>query len=107
MKIEWALYMLLVLTLTGAIGAQDECVDCPDPTRPWMRGAVEVSCANPNAVEHIRKENPDATVKPCTCQHVCDPFDDRAGETKNRHWDHHCEARCKTSGCACPDPCDS
>ena len=81
---------------------------CPDPTRPWMRGSVEIMCARPDKVDQKRAEHPGKNIAPCElCQHRCDALDERASETDNRAWDNRCSARCSPKGCSCSNPCDS
>ena len=102
------LVLLLALGIGVAAQRPDDCKDCPDKTRPWLRGTVEVQCAKPTDVQKQQDARPGHTVVPCAvCKHKCDPFDERANETGRRKWDPACKARCSTDGCACPHPCDS
>ena len=119
---------LLVIFWSGAIssqqvpsGASDKpapppvpfapCPDsdpCADPSRPWMRGAVEYICTMPDKVETKRAANPGKNVVPCgVCAHRCDPFNERAEETGGLAFDPKCSARCSPKGCTCKPPCDS
>ena len=81
---------------------------CPDPSRPWMRGTIEKSCArDPVILKRLRDARPGAMILACECKHVCDPFNPLAEETGGVAWDGGCEARCSPKGCHCPDPCES
>ena len=112
MKLEFALYMLLVLMLTGAAGAQQNPCDTGeqpcDPNRPWHRGTIEKSCARPEAIETLRELNPEKTILSCDCAHTCDETNQHTGETDRRAWDPFCQARCSPGNCACEHehPCD-
>ena len=113
MRLEWALYMLLVLMLTGAAGAQRPPIcdgsETPcDEARPWHRGTVEKSCVRPEALETLRELNPDKTILSCACQHTCDETNEYSGQTDRRAWDPMCQSRCSPSNCACEHehPCD-
>ena len=113
MKLEFALYMLLVLMLTGAAGAQRPPIcdgsETPcDEARPWHRGTIEKSCARPEAIETLRELNPDKTILACACNHTCDPNNEYSGQTDRRLWDPFCEGRCNPANCACEHehPCD-
>ena len=99
-------FVLCVMALF-AQGPSGPCADCNDPSRPWMRGTVEKYCGRAADLDRIRKEHPEKTILACLCQHVCDPDDPRASETRGRRWDAGCEARCNPTGCQCPDVCDS
>ena len=101
--------VLGALALGGlvSLGAQEACPDCPDPTRPWMRGGIEIRCAPPMHVDALRRQYPEAIVHACPCQHTCDPTADHADDTDNRGWDARCEARCNPRGCTCEHPCES
>lgn len=100
---------LILLFGLGAAGylLTQTCPDCPDPSRPWLRGSTEYSCAIPREIAQLRREHPDRTIKECACQHTCDRDADRATETEGRGWDYRCEARCNPHNCACPHPCES
>ena len=113
MKLEFALYMLLVLMLTGAAGAQRPPIcdgsETPcDEARPWHRGTIEKSCARPEAIETLRELNPEKTILSCDCAHTCDETNAHTGETDRRAWDPFCQARCSPGNCACEHehPCD-
>ena len=95
------------VVLIGALMQGQSCPDCPDPSRPWRRGSQEKSCALPHEVARLRRENPAKTILACECQHTCDPDGELAGETDGRGWDYRCEARCATTSCTCPHPCES
>lgn len=97
---ESLLLFLLTFTVAGQSGS---CPDCPDPTRPWMRGQVEIACSYDG---HPIEGDTVAEWRACQCQHLCDPADERAGETDGRKWDSTCSARCRTDHCHCPHPCD-
>ena len=95
----FAFVFLLTLTVAGQSGS---CPECPDPSRPWMRGSVEMACARDG---HTMDGDETPTWHACACQHQCDPTDERADETGARKWDAACKARCKPSHCHCPHPC--
>ena len=109
--------LAILAALTVALLAQDPgpCPDCPDPSRPWMRGSVEISCAHPNVVKRLREKFPEARIEDCGhCKHQCDDEEkhEQSKETDGRYpWDHLCKARCKatqtTPGCDCPSPCEN
>ena len=98
------LFSILFLSC-GVIFAQDPCPDCTDPTRPWLRGNIEKSCAAPEAIAEAQIEHPEVTYLACECQHQCKPDDERAGETDGRKWDAACQARCNPANCQCVHPC--
>lgn len=96
----FALVFLLTLTAAGQSGS---CPDCPDPSRPWMRGVVEIACSMDG---HRIAGDETREWRACACQHRCDPADGRADETDGRAWDASCKTRCSPSHCHCPHPCD-
>lgn len=84
------------------------CPDCPGPSRPWMRGTVEIQCTMPEKLEQKRAANPSRNIVPCgMCAHKCDPLNEKAEETGGLAWDATCSARCSPKGCSCRNPCDS
>lgn len=91
---------LLLLATAGQSG--DQCPDCTDSTRPWMRGQKEIACAIDG--KPVRGDQA-AEWRVCSCRHECDPTDERADETGARKWDPKCEARCRPYHCHCPHPC--
>ena len=99
--------LLLAVCVMVTLGAQDggTCPDCTDPTRPWLRGSIEKSCAAPGAIAAFQREHPEAIYLACECQHRCDPEDERAGETDGRAWDPACQARCNPANCQCVHAC--
>lgn len=104
------LAFMLAFGLVAAIVAQRGPVPCPpdvcdDPSKPWMRGSIEYSCARPLDLARLRREHPERTIKECACAHTCDPNAEHADETQRRAWDYRCEARCNPASCACPHPC--
>lgn len=81
---------------------------CPDPSRPWMRGSIEIQCAMPDKVDVAKAASPNKNIVPCgVCAHKCNPFDPNAEQTDNRSWDPACSARCSPKGCACKNPCNT
>ena len=92
-----------------ALGAQQPsaCPDCPDPSRPWMRGTVEIGCAIPRELAAAKQAAPEKNIVACHCQHRCSPLADHADVTDDRDWDPQCSARCSPKGCTCPHPCES
>ena len=100
--------LLLLLLFTGVTLAQQPCSDCHDPSRPWMRGAIEIACAmTQEDMDRWMAEHPGRQIKRCACQHTCDVFAEHAEETNRRGWDARCEARCNPNGCQCKHPCES
>ena len=98
---------LMAMLLSGLLlQPGGSCPDCTDPTRPWMRGTIEKSCAGPRQVEKLKRDWPGAIVLACECQHQCKPDDERAEETNGRAWDPRCQARCNPANCTCEHPCD-
>lgn len=100
------LSLALVVLLGVAVLQGQGCPDCSDPSRPWLRGNIEKSCASPYALEGLRRTYPERTILECHCRHTCDPTGERANETDRRGWDYRCEARCNPSNCACDHPCE-
>lgn len=100
-------YFVFVLIAQGPQPQPGACTDCPDPSRPWMRGVVEKSCASPRALAQFRKDNPDRVIEECHCQHHCNPLDPNAAMTDDREWDPRCAARCDPKNCTCEHPCES
>lgn len=106
----------LVAVLLGATPthlAYEQAVDpcpaddpCPDSSRPWLRGAIEKSCARAKHVALMREANPGKIILACACKHMCDPKDPLAKETNDRRWDVKCQARCNPNGCVCKHPCE-
>jgi hypothetical protein len=82
---------------------------CNDPSRPWMRGTIEKSCAHDAAsLRKLRQlKGAGAIILDCACKHLCDPFDPNAEMTDHRKWDATCQARCNPRNCQCKHPCDS
>ena len=80
-----------------------------DPSRPWMRGNVEKSCAHDAAslakLRELKGEG--AIILQCDCQHKCDKMNEYAEQTDGRAWDVLCEARCNTRNCGCHHACDT
>ena len=101
-------FMLLFVWVTYAVATQ--CVDCPDPSRPWMRGSIEKYCGtSPEQIEAMKQDRPENAdnILLCACQHKCDPLNDRADETGGMAWDAACETRCNPRNCVCEHDCDS
>ena len=119
MKPVLSLAALLVVVLVSVPLAQPPdpgplpvvgCPDsdpCPDPSRPWMRGSIEIQCAITSELEQVKLTVPGRNVVACHCQHHCNPMDAMAEETNDRAWDAQCAARCSPAGCKCPNPCES
>lgn len=87
-----------------------QCADCPDPTRPWMRGTIEKYCgATPDQIAAMKRDRPEKAdhILLCACVHQCDPTAEPAEETGGLAWDARCEARCNPRNCACPQDCGS
>lgn len=100
----------LVLVVGLLIQGGATCADCPDPSRPWMRGNVEKYCGQtPAQIDAMRRDQPEKAdrILLCACQHMCDPTADRADETGGLAWDAACETRCNPSNCACDHSCGS
>ena len=94
--------LVFLLTVTAAGQSGGGCADCPDPTRPWMRGNIEKACSYDG---HPIEGDTAKEWHVCRCRHECDPTDERADETGARKWDPKCQARCRTDHCHCPHPC--
>lgn len=92
----------VLLSVAATPQSGGDCVDCPDRTRPWMRGHIEKACSYDG---HPIEGDTATEWHVCRCQHVCDPTDERADETGGRRWDPMCEARCKPSHCHCKHGC--
>jgi hypothetical protein len=107
---KWILVLFLgvIAAAQGPATPPPACEDCPDPSRPWMRGAIEIMCTRPAKLPEKQKEHVGHNVVPCEmCKHKCDPLNERASETGNLAWDNRCSARCSPKGCSCENPCDS
>lgn len=101
---------ILVSLMVVCVAQGGTCPDCPDPSRPWMRGSIEKHCGVTQAqVDAMKKAMPEKAdrILLCACHHTCDPLNDRADETGGLMWDAACEARCNPANCACDTDCES